>query len=247
MSGAQPAGPVSSFAVRGLVSGAVALVVTLVGPAVGFLPSGGLLTYVAVVAPALLGLVALRAGWWRTAVVAWSVAVVVLALPLGSVVLVIPAIQLAGDALFSAGLIGALVLAVGGFVGAVLALLAAVKASRAAGLDRTDAAAGSLPEVPTGGPSVVASEGGGPAVQVAVPAPAAVAAPGTTTNTLAVLSLVVGALTGLPGAVLGHVALHQIRTTGERGRHLAIAGMSVGYVVTVAVPVILLNALAKLS
>jgi len=51
------------------------------------------------------------------------------------------------------------------------------------------------------------------------------------TNTMALLALVFGVIggTGIP-IVLGHVALSQIRRTGEGGRGLAIAGLVLGYV-----------------
>lgn len=49
------------------------------------------------------------------------------------------------------------------------------------------------------------------------------------TNTLAILSLVLSFFVNIAGVVLGHVALSQIRQTGESGRTLAIAGLVVGY------------------
>lgn len=74
----------------------------------------------------------------------------------------------------------------------------------------------------------MAAEGG----QFACPYPTALAelqAP-RRTNQLAILSLVFSVLMALPGIVMGHVALSQIRRTGEEGRGLAIAGLIVGYV-----------------
>ena len=61
---------------------------------------------------------------------------------------------------------------------------------------------------------------------------APIAAPGSAhTNTMAIMALVFGLVggTGIP-IVLGHVALSQIRRTGEGGRGLAIAGLVLGYV-----------------
>jgi peptidyl-prolyl cis-trans isomerase B (cyclophilin B) len=56
-------------------------------------------------------------------------------------------------------------------------------------------------------------------------------APTRPTNVLAVVSLVlsiVGIHVG--GIICGHIALSQIRRTGEGGRALALAGVIVGYV-----------------
>ena len=53
-------------------------------------------------------------------------------------------------------------------------------------------------------------------------------------NTLAVLSAVFAAALPPVGAVLGHLALAQIRRTGEAGRTVAIWGLILGYALTVA-------------
>ena len=50
------------------------------------------------------------------------------------------------------------------------------------------------------------------------------------TNVFAVLALVFGILGGLLGIVFGHIALSQIRRTGEGGRGIAIAGLVLGYI-----------------
>lgn len=51
------------------------------------------------------------------------------------------------------------------------------------------------------------------------------------TNTLAVVSLVLGILgLNIVAVVLGHLAIGQIRRTGEGGRALAVAGLVLGYV-----------------
>lgn len=52
------------------------------------------------------------------------------------------------------------------------------------------------------------------------------------TNTMAILALVLSFVVSVAGIVLGHLALGQIRQTGERGRELAIAGLVIGYVIT---------------
>lgn len=53
-------------------------------------------------------------------------------------------------------------------------------------------------------------------------------------NTLSTLSVVFAVLFAPVGAVLGHVALHQIRQRGERGRERAIIGLTLSYVIIVA-------------
>ncbi|HJW00893.1 MAG TPA: DUF4190 domain-containing protein, partial [Arthrobacter sp.] len=50
------------------------------------------------------------------------------------------------------------------------------------------------------------------------------------TNILAILALVFGLAGGLPAIPLGHIALVQIRRTGDSGRGMAIAGLVLGYV-----------------
>jgi hypothetical protein len=49
------------------------------------------------------------------------------------------------------------------------------------------------------------------------------------TNTLAIASLISSFFISLLGIILGHIALNQIKTTGEGGRGLAIAGLVIGY------------------
>ncbi|GLZ57263.1 DUF4190 domain-containing protein [Micromonospora sp. NBRC 107095] len=57
--------------------------------------------------------------------------------------------------------------------------------------------------------------------------------PGRRTNVLAILSLVFAFVFPPAGAVLGHVAKRQIRTSGEDGDQLATWGLILGYVFTV--------------
>ncbi len=52
------------------------------------------------------------------------------------------------------------------------------------------------------------------------------------TNTLAVLSLILGILVAPAGIITGHLALSKIKRTGEAGRGLALAGTIIGYVGT---------------
>lgn len=47
-------------------------------------------------------------------------------------------------------------------------------------------------------------------------------------NTLSIAAFVSSFLIGVSGVILGIIALNQIKTTGERGRGLAIAALIVG-------------------
>ncbi|PPF77415.1 DUF4190 domain-containing protein [Subtercola sp. Z020] len=55
------------------------------------------------------------------------------------------------------------------------------------------------------------------------------------TNTLAIVALVLGLTVPIGGIVLGHIALSQIRRTGEAGHGLALAGLIIGYAYTALV------------
>lgn len=50
------------------------------------------------------------------------------------------------------------------------------------------------------------------------------------TNTLAIVALVLAFVVPLGGIICGHIALNQIKRTGERGHGLALAGTVLGYV-----------------
>lgn len=50
------------------------------------------------------------------------------------------------------------------------------------------------------------------------------------TNTLAIAALISSFFVSLLGVILGHIALSQIKTTGEGGRGMAIAALVIGYV-----------------
>lgn len=52
------------------------------------------------------------------------------------------------------------------------------------------------------------------------------------TNTLAIVALILGFVVPLGGIICGHIALGQIRRTGEDGHGLALAGTILGYVFT---------------
>ncbi|WP_307073343.1 DUF4190 domain-containing protein [Arthrobacter pascens] len=49
------------------------------------------------------------------------------------------------------------------------------------------------------------------------------------TNTIATAALITSFFIGPAGVILGHIALHQIKTTRQGGRGLAIAALVVGY------------------
>jgi hypothetical protein len=74
-----------------------------------------------------------------------------------------------------------------------------------------------------------------PLLPAQAPAPAAAGLEAGSTdaarpiNTLAIVSLVSAFLVSIAGIVTGHIALSQIRRTGERGRGLAVGGLVVGY------------------
>ena len=54
---------------------------------------------------------------------------------------------------------------------------------------------------------------------------------GPRTNTLAIVSLILSLVgVGLGGIITGHIALNQIKQTGEAGHGLALAGTIIGYV-----------------
>jgi len=56
------------------------------------------------------------------------------------------------------------------------------------------------------------------------------------TNTLAIVSLVAGIIGfNLIAVILGHIALSQIKRTGEGGRTLAIVGLVLGYLAIAAI------------
>ncbi|GAB3672037.1 hypothetical protein GCM10027589_41360 [Actinocorallia lasiicapitis] len=62
---------------------------------------------------------------------------------------------------------------------------------------------------------------------------------GPPTNVLAIISLIASIVAcgvgSIAGVICGHIALHQIRRTGESGRGLAIAGLIIGYLGLLAI------------
>jgi Domain of unknown function (DUF4190) len=73
------------------------------------------------------------------------------------------------------------------------------------------------------------------------PTPGYAAGPGYTpgytpaprTNVLAIVAIILGFLVPIGGIITGHIALSQIKKTGEAGHGLALAGTIVGYVLSV--------------
>jgi peptidyl-prolyl cis-trans isomerase B (cyclophilin B) len=61
-------------------------------------------------------------------------------------------------------------------------------------------------------------------------APGGVYSPQPRTNTLAIVSLILAFFVSLAAVICGHIALSQIKRTGEGGRGLALAGVIIGYV-----------------
>lgn len=73
---------------------------------------------------------------------------------------------------------------------------------------------------------------------------------GRRTNVLAIIGLILAIFFPLVGAIVGHVALSQIKKTGEEGRGLALAAVIVGWTLTglaiiglivAAIPIIILG------
>jgi hypothetical protein len=52
------------------------------------------------------------------------------------------------------------------------------------------------------------------------------------TNVLAIVALVLGIFVPIGGIICGHIALGQIKRTGEAGHGLALAGTIIGYAFT---------------
>ncbi|MFE6965825.1 DUF4190 domain-containing protein [Agromyces sp. NPDC057679] len=105
--------------------------------------------------------------------------------------------------------------------------------------------AGAVPPVPPAAPATppAAPAYGTPPAAPAAPAYAAPAygAPAPTkTNVLAIVSLVSAFFVSLVAIITGHIALSQIKKTGEQGRGLAIAGLIIGYVGLVATIVVVI-------
>ena len=66
-------------------------------------------------------------------------------------------------------------------------------------------------------------------------------------NVLAIVSLVSAFFISLAAVITGHIALHQIKRTGEQGRALAITGLVLGYVGLVAGLVVIVIIVAAIA
>jgi hypothetical protein len=90
-----------------------------------------------------------------------------------------------------------------------------------------------VPPVPT--PDGATPPPAAPPAQPVYPAygqPASAVGYAPPTNTLAILALVLGFVVPIGGIICGHIALGQIKRTGESGHGLAMAGLVLGYVFT---------------
>jgi uncharacterized protein YacL len=86
------------------------------------------------------------------------------------------------------------------------------------------------PDVPPPPPAPPApAYGSAPAYDAGTPSYAAAPA-SQKTNVLAIVSLVSAFFISIVGIITGHIALSQIKKTGEQGRGLAIAGLIIGYI-----------------
>lgn len=63
--------------------------------------------------------------------------------------------------------------------------------------------------------------------------------PAATTNTLAIITIIAAFVMPVVGVVTGHIALNQLKTSGEQGQGLAKAGLIISYVYCALVVVIL--------
>jgi peptidyl-prolyl cis-trans isomerase B (cyclophilin B) len=70
----------------------------------------------------------------------------------------------------------------------------------------------------------------------APPFPTAVQQPPASLNDLAVIALIASCVgLSIPGLVMGHLAMRQIKRSGDSGRGIALAAIIIGYAVTVIV------------
>jgi len=70
--------------------------------------------------------------------------------------------------------------------------------------------------------------------EYSAPPAAPPAAPSGATNTLAIIALIAAFVLPPAGIVVGHIALGQIKRTGEAGHGLALWGTILGYLFTIA-------------
>jgi len=67
------------------------------------------------------------------------------------------------------------------------------------------------------------------------------------TNTLAILALVFGILGGYLAIIFGHLALGQIKRSGEQGRGLAITGLILGYFWVAVTAIIVIGVIIRIA
>ena len=65
------------------------------------------------------------------------------------------------------------------------------------------------------------------------------------TSPLAILALILAAIGGPPALIFGHLALRQIKETGERGKAMAIIATALGYVWLVVWAILLYSLLTN--
>ena len=70
------------------------------------------------------------------------------------------------------------------------------------------------------------------------PVPYEVSSRNAGTNLLAILALVGAFVFPIVGIICGHIALVQLKRTGEKGRGLAIAGLVIGYLYIAVVVIV---------
>lgn len=85
------------------------------------------------------------------------------------------------------------------------------------------------PDFPSQQPAAATNPYAAPAANPYASSNPYAAAPTQKTNTLAIISLVLAFVVSLGAVICGHIALNQIKQTGEQGRGLAIAGLVLGY------------------
>jgi Domain of unknown function (DUF4190) len=92
------------------------------------------------------------------------------------------------------------------------------------------------PPVPSSTPAPAPTPAPGYSQQPYVGQPTPYGAPGyapaAPTNTLAIISLIAAFVLAPAAIICGHIALGQIKRTGESGHGLAFAGLVLGYVFT---------------
>jgi Domain of unknown function (DUF4190) len=90
------------------------------------------------------------------------------------------------------------------------------------------------PDEPTVPPATSNQEPGYSEVPgyAAAPGYAAGYTPTPKTNVLAIVAIILGFVVPIGGIITGHIALSQIKKTGEAGHGLALAGTILGYVLS---------------